>query len=201
MRSVLDLLALDPSLNAPGCTMFRGGRVICAERVRVPQKVSQLPPAARYATVADLVIAWARAHGDPRSYVYEHPQWYQRGRGRCRGARTKGDPNDLAGLLGVSCEVSGRLGATVVERISYTPAEWTHQVPKVCPKCKGKKAKACKRCGGSAWRTPRGIWIRSRLREDEIAVIEDSHDAIDSVGVGLHSLDRLGVYLALDGAV
>ena len=75
--------------------------------------------------------------------------------------------------------------------LTPTPAEWIGQLSKVCPACRGKAKKKCSECRGSAWETPRGRRIRSRLTPAELALVPDQNDAIDAVGLGLYALGRL----------
>jgi hypothetical protein len=183
------LLAIDPGMNSPGVALFvpntPGQMLRHAARVAIPAHYADLSDGARWLHVALTIAAWARDRGVIHTVVFERPQWYARG-------KSKGDPNQLAGVAGVAANVTGILathGMTSV--LSPTPAEWIGQVPKVCPVCKGKAKKKCKECHGSAWETPRGRRIRSRLTSAELALVPDQNDAIDAVGLGLFALGRL----------
>src|SRR5690606_24449015 len=116
--------------------------------------------------------------------AFECPQWYER-------AKSKGDPNQLAGVAGVAANVCGMLHRNNPVILSPKPAEWIGQISKVCPTCKGKAKRKCSDCHGSAWETPRGRRIRSRLSPAELALVPDQNDAIDAVGIGLWALGRL----------
>lgn len=204
------LLAIDPGLNSPGVALFSTDvpepALKYADRLLSPD-FGPLPDGARWLRVALGIARWAALRGRVTAVVFEKPQWYQRG-------KSKGDPNQLAGVAGVAANVTGLFStADPVEVLSPTPAEWIGQVPKVCPVCKGKKtapvsltqqmmnnrkrkppkrAKAiCPACSSSAWGTPRGRFIHSRLTPDEIALVPDQNDAIDAVGIGLWALGRL----------
>ncbi len=187
------LLAVDPGTNSPGAAMFstHTNALTRAARVPIEDHYSGLPDGARWLYVAEQIVGWAHSTytggvmpGAIREVVFERPQWYQRG-------KSKGDPNQLAGVAGVAANVTGILSVHAqVAILSPTPAEWIGQVPKTCPVCKANKKK-CPACKGSAWNTPRGKRIRSRLTEAELALVPDQNDAIDAVGLGLWSLGRL----------
>lgn len=179
------LLALDPGLNSPGIAVFGGSELRFADRVRVPDYTTT-PDGARWLLVASQIIDALLRRGEDdliTKIVFERPQWYQRG-------KSKGDPNQLVGVAGVAACVVGMLHRNNPQVLSPTPAEWIGQLPKTCPACRANKKK-CPECRGSAWNTPRGRRIRSRLTEAELALVPDQNDAIDSVGIGLWSLGRL----------
>ena len=183
------LLAIDPGMNSPGVALFvpstPGQMLRHAARIPAPSNFKDLPDGARWLHVAHLIAQWANEKGRVKTVVFEKPQWYAR-------EKSKGDPNQLVGVAGVAANVTGILSVCEsLEVLSPTPAEWIGQVPKVCPVCKGKAKRKCKACEGSAWKTPRGVRIRSRLAPDEIALVPDQNDAIDAVGLGLFALGRL----------
>ena len=68
----------------------------------------------------------------------------------------------------------------------YTPGEWTRGIPK--------------KTTGSAKTGPRALRILSRLSDAERAVVPDSHDALDAVGLGLYRLGRFERRRVLPGA-
>lgn len=205
------LLSIDPGMNSPGVALFAtpdplcmsGGTLLAAGRVECGDWFG-LQPGARWLAVAKTIMEWvANASGDIKRIhhvVFEKPQWYTRD-------KSKGDPNDLVGCAGVAANVTGILQHCLVS--SPTPAEWVGQCPKVCPTCNGRKTSPapttraakgkktpkrvkviCPDCNSSAWGTPRGRRIRSRLDSSEIAVVPDQNDAIDAVGIGLWRLGR-----------
>lgn len=188
------LLALDPGMNSPGAALFDNQRVLFrAGRVPIPGQLAECPSGRRRLLVAHKIVRWLCSesginHVDDRlitEVIYEDPQFYTRD-------KAKGDPNKLAGVLGVACNVTGILSTrNSIAVFSPTPAEWIGQLSKVCPVCKGKAKKKCKECRGSAWETPRGRFIRRRLSDDELALVPDQNDAIDAVGLGLWALGRL----------
>ena len=182
------ILALDPGMNSPGVAIFQEASkgLVAAGRVLVSWEFAELPAGERWLRVAREIVAWFVSKTIPAcagaTIVFECPQWYQHG-------KSKGDPNQLVGIAGVAANVTGLLGPSRI--LSPTPSEWVGQVPKVCPTCKGKAKKKCLDCRGSAWETPRGRRIRSRLSEAELALVPDQNDAIDAVGLGLWALGRL----------
>jgi hypothetical protein len=178
------LLAIDPGTNSPGVALFDAGGLRAAHALEIPSGWAALADGQRWLAVGCEIVAWTRnASGLVviDCVVFERPQWYAR-------AKSKGDPNQLAGVAGVAANVTGRLMPGTVH--SPKPAEWIGQLPKTCPVCKANKKK-CLECKGSAWATPRGRFIRSRLTPDELALVPDQNDAIDAVGLGLFALGRL----------
>jgi hypothetical protein len=195
------LLAIDPGQNSPGVALFvpntPGLMLRHAARLAIPEAFAEMPEGARWMHVAAEVVSWAEARGRIDSVVFERPQWYAR-------AKSKGDPNQLAGVAGVAANVTGMLWKNCIHVTSPTPAEWIGQVSKVCPACEGRKTtkrtdgkkgrgapRICIECHNSAWGTPRGRRIWSRLSEAERALCPDQNDAIDAVGIGLWALGRL----------
>lgn len=187
------LIALDPGTRSPGIASFSElgpGSLLKADRVRVDD-LAHLPDGQRWMLVARRLLAWCKEYvpvkeGDPVRVVFERPQWYTR-------AKSKGDPNGLAGLTGVAGNLTGMLSFYCnpnLEVVSPKPAEWIGQISKTCKKC-GENKKSCTTCRGSAWETPRGRFIRKRLQGYEMTLVPDQNDAIDAVGLGLWALGRL----------
>lgn len=182
------LLALDPGMNSPGIAVFGVQGLFHAERVDVPKAYATLADGERWLRVAELIAAHAyivtQPYGfGPLSVIFERPQWYAK-------AKSKGDPNQLAGVAGVAaCAVGIVATQRKVTVFSPKPAEWVGQLSKECPYCKANKRK-CVECKGSAWNTPRGKRISSRLSAAELALCPDQNDAIDAVGLGLWQLGR-----------
>lgn len=183
-----ELLALDPSVVKPGAALFRGGRLVQAERVKIDPTFKDLPFGDRCLRVASAVMRWGIALDMcPRTFVYELPRWYD-----SRAGKTKGDPNDLRGLIGVASALAGQLSLAVAMRdvtltiLSPEPAEWIGQLPKSTT--------------GDPWASPRGLRIRSRLSPEEILAVSPSHDAIDAVGIGLWAMGRLELVRVFPGA-
>ncbi len=180
-------------MNSPGVALFRDGLLIAAARVSAPDRFLLLPDGERWLEVARLIVQWAARTGGSAitEVIFERPQWYAR-------AKSKGDPNQLAGVAGVAANVTGMLGAcSHIAVFSPTPAEWIGQLSKVCPACKGKAKKKCKHCYGSAWETPRGRFIGSRLNSGERMLVPDQNDAIDAAGLGLFARGRLKPHTVL----
>ena len=187
------LLAIDPGLNSPGAALFRAtGELLHATRIVVPETWVRIEAAGqRWLEVAKLIVAWSSQY-DVDTVVFEKPQWDERSK--------KVDPNDLVSIAGVAANVTGHLRSARV--LSPTPSEWIGQLSKKCAYCKSLRAarkgtgvrtyaKYCTAWKGSAWNTPRGRRIRSRLTPAEFALVPDQNDAIDAVGLGLWSLGRL----------
>ena len=178
------LLAVDCSLVTPGAALFVDGVLVRAERVKAAAWVKKtLSRASRCAVVASAIEAWGRSvllgqtdRGKMTELVLEWPQIY-------RASKSKGDPNDLLGIAGVAAALAALVG---VPCKSPTPAEWIGQLPKAT--------------SGDPWTSPRGARVRARLGAEELAACENTHDAIDAVGLGLWSLGRLDRKRVFPGA-
>jgi hypothetical protein len=177
-----DLLAIDPSVRSPGAALFRHGVLIACDRVKIDAEIHALEGGARWLRVAQEITSWyadiiafqGAAH--LCTVIYECPQWYAEGKG-------KGDPNQLAGVVGVGQSVAVLMHERCVaaevhgpEILSPLPAEWTGQLPKAT--------------SGNPWKSPRGERISSRLHDAERRLVPAQHDAIDSLGLGLWALGR-----------
>jgi hypothetical protein len=169
------LLAVDPGLKYPAAAAFNCGVLLAASRVRLPRELADLDGVdrgERCRQVAEHVCAWAvGAFGGalPELVVCEFPQIYTR-------EKSKGDPNtSLVPLAGIDVAIAARLCVRVV---APYPGEWVGQIPKAT--------------SGPAWVSVRGRIIRSRLLPGEFERIEETHDAVDSVGVGKWILGMLG---------
>lgn len=168
------LLAVDPSVLSIGASVFKDGDLIACQRIRVPV-VDGEQDGARWLRAALLVAQYTLIADRPRTLVYEKPQIYS-------WSKAKGNPNELLGLAGVASAIAGLLSASapaMLKVLSPTPAEWCGQIPKATK--------------GSAKSSPRAVRILSRLKTAELALVPDQHDVIDSVGLGLHALGRLGI--------
>ena len=179
------LLALDPGLRSPGIALFDSGALQFADRIRVPD-FSVSPTGARWLLVATQILDALIRRGEDDlidTIIFECPQVYTR-------EKSKGDPNHLVSIAGVAACLVGMLACNNPQILSPHPGEWIGQLAKTCHVCK-KNLKKCPECKGSAWSTPRGRRIRSRLSDAELALVPDQNDAIDAVGLGLWSLGRL----------
>ncbi len=170
------LLAVDPGLLHPAAAIFRNGILEAASRVKVPASVKKLPVAERCRTIAQLIRDWYEEPPywtgminikEPELLVVEWPQIYT-------ADKLKGDPNKLVPLAGIDVAVATLFAHSKV--LSPVPFDWTGNVKK--------------NEDGDPWESPRGIRVRSRLSDAEIAVVIPSHDAVDSVGLGLWALGR-----------
>lgn len=185
------ILAIDPSTTTVGAALFVpfDRRLFAATSLPLEVLVDE-DPLVRWLRAAEYARVWAadmllQTGGRVSSFVFERPQFYS-------AVKSKGDPNKLVGVLGVGAALAGMFYSCGVREFrSYLPAEWIGQLSKVCPTCKGKAKKKCKDCRGSAWETPRGRRIQSRLSIDERAACPDQNDAIDAVGIGLKHVGRL----------
>lgn len=168
------VLAVDPSIASPGAALFRDRVLVVAIRSTLPS----IPDEGRGARVERVARRlYTAPPGGVDVLVYEWPQVY-------RASKAKGDPNDLIALAAVGAALAGMLCPRVI--VTPTPAEWTGGLPKVTK--------------GDPWRSPRGRRIASRLSPAERALVPDSHDAIDSVGLGLWYLGRLDPVRVFPGA-
>lgn len=182
------LLALDPGLNSPGIAFFGNDGLVAAARFNTLE-YKDLPDGQRWLAVSRTLLAWSlpllsQYKPDPLTVIFERPQVYTR-------MKSKGDPNHLVSIAGVAANLTGALavyGHILVS--SPHPGEWVGQLKKTCHAC-GENKKKCPECKGSAWNTPRGRRIRSRLSPAELVLVPDQNDAIDAVGLGLFELGRL----------
>ena len=164
------LLALDPGTKHPAIASFLDGKLVRADRVKVPACVAKMGRLERCRTIANLVVDRAMKFSDGNVYAHfvaEMPQIYNR-------RSSKGDPNKLMLLALVVAAVAGEMDITSYD---YLPAEWIGGIPK--------STKA-----GDAWTSPRGAIIKSRLR-DEWTLCADNNDAVDACGIGLKIIGRL----------
>lgn len=184
-----ELLAVDPSIRSSGVAIFRDGSLAASTVVRV--KASDSNIGARSLVMAHAIVEWvAREKARPRIVALEWPQIY-------RGAKSKGDPNDLPGLAGVAMAVAGVLSISLAARhealevLAYTPHEWAGNLPK-------------NKTVEGARMSPRAKRIMSRLDDDELRLeawtATNSHDAIDAIGIGLYALGRLEPIRVFPGA-
>jgi hypothetical protein len=166
------VLSIDPGLRKPAAAVWIDGRLRAASRVSVPSKVHQITDIGeRSAVVAELLVAWAREHALPSTFVdvvvYEFPQVYTR-------AKSKGDPNDLLPLVAVGQHVAARVAPARI--VTFKPADWAKQTAKAE--------------SGDPLLSQRGRLVTACLLSAELAALVPSHDSVDAVGLGLHYLDR-----------
>lgn len=181
-----DLLAFDPAASNPAGALFRGGVLVCAERIKLDPDWATLPVLDRCVRIAGNAVRWAIGlDAVPQTLICEHPQVY-------KASKSKGDPNDLLLLATINGALGGILSYAAAGRdqgvtmLSPTPAEWIGQLPKVTT--------------GDAWKSPRGQRIHSKLSVAELEVCEATHDAIDAAGLGLWALGRLDRIRVFPGA-
>lgn len=180
-----ETLAVDPSIRSAGVALFRGGVLVAADRIRVPDDGAL---GERCLRMGHAICAWAvvQQRACPQTLVIEWPQIYT-------SDKSEGDPNDLPGLAGVAMATAGALSVAVSGRlpepmglIQFLPAEWAGQLP---------KSKTRKKA------SPREARIRSRLSAAESALLPAQHDAVDAVGIGLAALGRFQRLRVFAGAV
>lgn len=160
---------VDPGVRYPAAAVWNRGTLVAASRVKLPGALAKLGRTERCRQIGKLVADWIRsiARGPLLAVGAEWPQVYPHGKG-------KGSPNLLLPLAGVDVAVACELG---VEALDYLPREWIGTIPK------------CET--GDPWSSPRGRITKSRLRDEELAVVVASHDAVDAVALGLKYLGRL----------
>lgn len=169
------IIAVDPGLNNPGIAIFRDGVLVAASRVKPDKSSAGMNMGERCRQVAiglrdycyKIVPTTGHDELTLHTLVIEWPQIYV-------AAKSKGDPNDLPPMVGVSMYLAGMLGLPVR---SYTPREW---LGGTCPKA----------TTGDPWASVRGQRVWVALSELERLRIVPSHDAIDATGIGLHYLNR-----------
>lgn len=168
-----DLIAVDPSIRSAGVSLFRNGTLIKCARIRTPlADADKVCTGVRCLRMGHAIASWLTEVHDvmPRTLAFEWPQIYQRG-----GGRTAGDPNDLPGLAGVGMALAGALSVAIAPRnvglelVTFTPADWKGQLPKDAA----------------------AHHVKAALTDIERTALVDQHDALDSVGIGLHALGRL----------
>lgn len=167
-----DLVALDPSIVSPGVAVFRDGGLYACCRLQIP--ASKDNHATRCIVATTRIIQWLdNQHANPRAVAYEWPQIYSHD--------SPAVANAVLYMIGVDLALTAGLSAraALLGVHSYLPAEVWGSLP---------KSKT-----GSAFESPRGRRIASRLTAAEFAMVPDQHDAIDAVGIGLHALGRLGI--------
>lgn len=209
-----DLLALDGSVRSPGLSLYRHGVLVAATRISVPKELESLPEAERWYRVAALCFAWWEEQNEGigrtvRTLIYERPQWYSE-----RQKKSKGDPNKLAHVLGVSQSLAIMFvmhnlqrGARPPELLSPTPAEWTGQVPKTDRNGKypkdPRKSPRHSRVWGCLTPGEQAVLLK---REAETGKLtgdlrnDANHDTFDGVGIGLFALGRYKAVRVFAGA-
>jgi hypothetical protein len=182
-----EFLAVDPSIASTGVSLFRDGKLVAVTVARV--KTSHAPMGQRCLTMAHKVVDWiAVLKARPQILVFEWPQIY-------RATKSKGSPADLVPMAGVGMGIAGVLSIALAARqqelqvLTYLPGEWTGQLPKNT-KVDGVKF------------SPRAKRIAEHLTDEELEIWDTtrSHDAIDSIGIGLYSLGRLEPVRVFPGA-
>lgn len=173
----VNILALDPGLTKPGAAIHMGGKLLRADRLKVPREWSKLGILDRCDKVGAAAYEWFAQFkypfgvNDELHLIVEWPQWYD--------DNEKGiDPNDLAGLCAIAGSLLGRLrqGWRTVHADSPKPREVWGTLPK--------------KTTGDPWKSPRGHRLASRLTPEERSGVADYHDALDAAGLALYKAGR-----------
>lgn len=180
-----ELLAFDPSTSSAGAALFRSGKLRAAKRITMRGEADE-GDGARWLRMARRVVEWVVDLGaEPRTLAWEVPQFYGVG-------TSEVPPQKLAALIGVGGSLQGLLQALVAQRNiildirTFLPAEWANGTSKETE--------------GDPWVSSRGVRVAKRLSPEERVVVPDSHDAIDAVAIGLHTLGRWKPHRVLPGA-
>ncbi len=173
MRSELSL-GLDPAYGKgkrPGVAVALDGRLLLADGLEVPGKVTDLELGARVDKIAEMVACWftlwaipriERHAGDTLTLVYEWPQVYGVGTSR-------GDPNDLPPLAALGAAVARELRPNRI--VTPKPREWQGGTSKNL--AEPKNSSRFKR-------------LAALIPPAELELIPDDHDAIDAACLALH---------------
>lgn len=166
------IVGLDPAINSPGLAILVDNRVVAATAIAGRRKaLTVLPLGERINAVAALCSTWIDDStiglGSIDMLVYERPQIYG-------AASSRTDPDSLLTLAALAGAVAFYLRPTHI--LCPTPREWS--------------AGTSKNKTGSCWDSTRGARLRGILSENELAIIPDSHDALDAVGLALHATSR-----------
>ena len=168
------LIAVDPSIVSAGVAYFYLG-VLQKVWTVIPKDTGT--PDNTGARIRDIGSEIVRVV-EPQLYlvrdlvhlITEWPEIYREKPGR------RNDRNDLPGLAGVGSWVAGKLDCSFE---TVLPKEWCAQIPK--------STLVSKRFDNTRSRR-----IADRLDPEELAVYRtaSTHDGIDAIGIGLHSLNR-----------
>lgn len=184
------LVSIDPGLRACGVAVFVDGLLVGAHLARNPEKKVRGAPAWDAMSLAVQNELWDHypifrggfGHGnEPGVLVLEQPQVYGGPRGE--------DPNDLIELAGVDGAILGRLEPR--KAVSYLPRQWKGQVDKVimCRRIlKSTRVSDSELAAAGLTRCGSEIGVRHHSIPDSLI-----HNTIDSIGIGLYFLQRLGV--------
>jgi hypothetical protein len=211
------ILGVDPGLNEPGWAVVSDAfsttraaaigspplvpgspealELIIARRARIPEDwVNIDDPAERIALVADAILAEVAQHGDLAMIdvlAFEWPKIYHNRDSANNSGKV--DKNDLIGLAGIGMAIEGRLTwmpgrRSPLRRVAPTPGKWAGNLPK------SKK--------GDAFKSPRGMRLKSRLRGAELAAFgaRPNHDALDAACIALFAAGRWAPVRMFHGA-
>lgn len=186
-------VSLDPAHGIDkyaGLSFWTQRRLAACAKIKLPPAGAAHGRGSRGQIMVRAIVAQLQSWGvvpslNLTAIVHEWPQVY-------RAARAPGDPNDLLGLVAVGAGVAAQLdllktismyGALnltepgpAIDIVDPKPDEWSNGLPKSLK--------------GDPWKSLRGIRVASRLSPAELALVPKSHDAIDSVGIGLWACGR-----------
>lgn len=171
-----DLVALDPGIQCPGVSVFRDGVLYANCYLKLGTTSGNHIQKA--ASASQQVVNWLHnVQARPAAVAFEWPQIYSHDTPAVANAVVYMAAMD--GYVTAALQLEAYPQGRNVVALSYLPAEiWN-----TLPKCKT----------GSAKESARGLRVCSRLSSVELAIVNDQHDAIDSCGIGLHVLGRLGI--------
>ncbi len=169
---MIRLLALDPGIRGCGLACFSDDRLVWCAYIKNSMKKGT-GVVACVSMVEALVNSIADAAID--KLVVEWPRIYQRG-----GGKSKGDPNDLRDLCGVSAGLASHYSDIEIAHVE--PSEWKGQLPHEAVEMR----------------------VLQRLSPQELGPIEMEayqkgvksggktfgHNVTDAVGIGLFALGR-----------
>jgi hypothetical protein len=168
----VSLLALDPGIRGCGVARFADDRLVWCAYVKNPMKKGTGPAACASMVGALLHLTTA---GTYDNIVVEWPRIYQRG-----GGKSKGDPNDLRDLCGVSAGLACYYRGLSISHVE--PAEWKGQLPHEAVELRVLQHLSPQELG-----------------PDELEAYKEGlksggktfgHNVTDAVGIGLHALGR-----------
>ena len=165
------LLAIDPSIAAPGAAVFVDAVLVWAGYLTIRKDDRQILDRCELAARR---LVDSAVHAFPwrtlSHVVVEFPEVY---------ADTRVNANELLKLAAMAGAATARVVEIADGRpeiSSPRPREWCKNLPK----CKS----------GSYWKSPRGARVQSRLSPAEFALVPDQKDAGDAVALGLWRLGR-----------
>lgn len=159
------VVSLDPGIRACGIAVWRGEQLARADLVKNP--VTKGLDGHAMQSMVSAITHWLGAEESVSTAVVEFPKVYQR-------TRSKGDPNDLTVLAGVSMGFACAVRPGVVLRVF--PSDWKGQMPEEATTARV--------------RTRLDLFEAQCLKNAEERAKSLAHNVVDAVGVGLWALGR-----------